>query len=758
MNLGSLVGQTLDSKYKIEHELGRGGMGAVYFATHIGTARPVALKVIVPQFMQKAEFVERFRREARAAGRLRHPNVVDVTDFGFAETQQGRVAYLVMEYLDGCTLGEILEEEKQLPLSFTLDIVEQICSAIQEAHEQGIIHRDLKPDNIWLEPNQRGGYTVKVLDFGIAKLEEDVSKTQPQSPQSFAVKETKVLPNSETVPDNTQANTIFDNQVGTLNFESKTAILSDEKGTLVQTDETVSEKGTAILDSKELNLTEKRTAILDSGEYDLGEAGTAIFEKQKTQIIEKEDGTKVLSNIADTEKNALVQNPTAELTRVGAVLGTPLYMSPEQCRGEKLSARSDIYSLAVIVYQMLGGETPFSGDWTTVMNSHKEILPPALVAKKVPRKVKQVIHSALSKNVDERPPTAEAFASELRSHSEGFGKLLQKALVIYSEHLPKFLLLALLAMIPHFTFGIIGIFLGILASFGVLNADLSTGIKGIIQFIGFFAQIFIQGLAIGTVTWIIAQKLAFPLRPISIRAGLQEAWSKSRALFLALTPATLLTLVTMCCFPLGIYFSTVYSLIAPSIMMENIRGKAAFRRSKELVNRSFWTALAISILIYFVPMMISATVGAAAVGLTKQFESIEKVKNDDEIKVFDNQNDNENYDINVGPNGVKIKEKDNKNLPPEQIEEKTLKRIRRETVTETIMTLFLTPFLVLVSSLTSVITALLYFKTRQAGGESMQDLLEKFEDAETPRSNWQNRIRERLQQSGRVSSENISRN
>ena len=166
-----MIGSTLDEKYSIERELGRGGMGTVYLATHLGTERPVAIKVIAPQFMERPEFVERFRREARAAGRLRHPNVVDVTDFGFAHTGKGQVAYLVMEYLDGCTLGEILEEEKNLPVSWTLDILEQVCSAVHEAHTQGIIHRDLKPDNIWLEPNQRGGYTVKVLDFGIAKLE-----------------------------------------------------------------------------------------------------------------------------------------------------------------------------------------------------------------------------------------------------------------------------------------------------------------------------------------------------------------------------------------------------------------------------------------------------------------------------------------------------------------------------------------------------------------------------------------------------------
>src|SRR5437764_37199 len=172
MDCPDLSSQIIDGKYQMTRELGRGGMGTVYLATHLGTERHVAVKVIAPQYMERGEFVERFRREARAAGRLRHPNVVDVTDFGFAETAMGQVAYLVMEYLDGCTLGEILDEEKNLPVGWTLDILEQVCSAVQEAHEQGIIHRDLKPDNIWLEPNQRGGYTVKVLDFGIAKLEE----------------------------------------------------------------------------------------------------------------------------------------------------------------------------------------------------------------------------------------------------------------------------------------------------------------------------------------------------------------------------------------------------------------------------------------------------------------------------------------------------------------------------------------------------------------------------------------------------------
>src|ERR1044071_5108304 len=179
MSLSDLIGQVLDGKYKIEKQLGRGGMGAGYLATHLGTDRPVAVKVIIPQFMLNDEFIERFRREAKAAGRMRHPNVVDVTDFGFAEAGGERVAYLVMEYLAGCTLAEVLAEESRLPIDWVVDILEQACSAVDEAHRAGIVHRDLKPDNIWLEPNRRGGYTVKVLDFGLAKYGEAASIAEP---------------------------------------------------------------------------------------------------------------------------------------------------------------------------------------------------------------------------------------------------------------------------------------------------------------------------------------------------------------------------------------------------------------------------------------------------------------------------------------------------------------------------------------------------------------------------------------------------
>ncbi|HTK26682.1 MAG TPA: serine/threonine-protein kinase, partial [Pyrinomonadaceae bacterium] len=346
MGSTDFIGQTLDEKYSVERELGRGGMGTVYLATHLGTERPVAVKIIAPQFMKRAEFVERFRREARAAGRLRHPNVVDVTDFGLAETINGRVAYLVMEYLDGCTLGEILEEEKNLPVAWTLDILEQVCSAVQEAHTQGIIHRDLKPDNIWLEPNQRGGYTVKVLDFGIAKLEESMA-VDAESVGLLSTARSQARP--------TNAGIEYDETV----VEGGSPTLFTEASTIALAPEIGSEDKTALF-------SDLRTISSDS----------AVV------------GTRVISDeLGGSPSTAPAITSTTDLTRVGAVLGTPLYMSPEQCRGDKLDARSDIYSIGVIAYQMLSGNTPFSGDFTDVMEAHRVEQPPDLEAKNVRRKL-----------------------------------------------------------------------------------------------------------------------------------------------------------------------------------------------------------------------------------------------------------------------------------------------------------------------------------------------------------------------------------
>src|ERR1700760_3990235 len=166
----SMIGEILEAKYRIDKQLGAGGMGNVYLATHLGTTRVVAVKVIAPRWAAEPQFLARFQREAQACGRLRHPNIINVTDFGVAKTHGGDVAYLGREYLDGKTLSDLLETGSQLTLPLIADLLDQIGLALAEAHRHGIVHRDLKPDNIWLEPNGRGGHTIKVLDFGVAKM------------------------------------------------------------------------------------------------------------------------------------------------------------------------------------------------------------------------------------------------------------------------------------------------------------------------------------------------------------------------------------------------------------------------------------------------------------------------------------------------------------------------------------------------------------------------------------------------------------
>src|SRR5580692_7825213 len=165
-----MIGEILDGKYRIDKQLGAGGMGNVYLATHLGTTRVVAVKVIAPKWAAEPQFLARFQREAQACGRLRHPNIVNVTDFGIAKAAGGEMPYLVMEYLDGQTLSDFQKANPRVALILIADILDQIGLALAEAHRHGIVHRDLKPDNVWMEPNGRGGYTVKVLDFGVAKV------------------------------------------------------------------------------------------------------------------------------------------------------------------------------------------------------------------------------------------------------------------------------------------------------------------------------------------------------------------------------------------------------------------------------------------------------------------------------------------------------------------------------------------------------------------------------------------------------------
>jgi hypothetical protein len=168
-----LLGQTLVGKYYVEKKLGEGGMGAVYLCQHVLLEKAVALKVLHGEFARKPELVQRFMQEARAASKIRHENVIDISDFG--ATSDG-IVFFVMELLAGHDLhhevGRAKVDGTYLPWERSLSIFLQVCSALAAAHKQGIVHRDLKPENIYVvERNGRGDW-VKLLDFGIAKLTE----------------------------------------------------------------------------------------------------------------------------------------------------------------------------------------------------------------------------------------------------------------------------------------------------------------------------------------------------------------------------------------------------------------------------------------------------------------------------------------------------------------------------------------------------------------------------------------------------------
>lgn len=363
-----LIGQTLEGKYLLERMLGRGGMGAVYQARHVGTDRPVALKVIASGLTANAEAIARFGREARAAGRLQHPNVVNVTDFGVASLQSESTAYLVMELLQGETLATLLDREGKLPLRTTVEIVEQVALALGEAHRHGIIHRDLKPDNIWLEPDRRGGYKVKVLDFGVAKLRDETL-------------------------------------VGELENRIVAAPAHAAPTLQLHADQPEGNEPTMI------RVTTDRSAV----------------------PVPRTPGAS-----------------TGALTRLGSVVGTPAYMSPEQCRGEPLDPRSDIYALGVVTYQMLSGERPFHGDTASLLVSHISGQPPDLRVKRrdLPKGLSEVVMAALAKDPAQRPSSAVAFTGMMRVRAEGATMLLRRAVAMTAEHLELVWRLALVSALP----------------------------------------------------------------------------------------------------------------------------------------------------------------------------------------------------------------------------------------------------------------------------------------------------------------------
>jgi tRNA A-37 threonylcarbamoyl transferase component Bud32 len=173
-----LIDTTVAGRYKVIKLLGEGGMGQVYLAEHSAIEKRIALKVLRAEYAHKGDIVTRFQQEAISASRIKHPNVLDVFDFGQLENG---CFYLAMEFLEGNDLADELQRARVLTAPRALPIAMQICRALQAAHGKGVVHRDMKPENVFLQRTADGEEIVKIVDFGIAQLKPTNEEAQAES-------------------------------------------------------------------------------------------------------------------------------------------------------------------------------------------------------------------------------------------------------------------------------------------------------------------------------------------------------------------------------------------------------------------------------------------------------------------------------------------------------------------------------------------------------------------------------------------------
>jgi hypothetical protein len=344
--------------------------------------------------------------------------------------------------------------------------------------------------------------------------------------------------------------------------------------------------------------------------------------------------------------------------------------------------------------------------------------------------------------------------------------------MIYTAHMPKFLMLSAFFHLPMIVLTITLVIVTILRaseSLTPLTANILLGVNGTLLYV---AGAFCAYLIIGTITWIVAQNLAVPLRPIRLRPALKEARKKWKTFFgtgLLSTVLSALIAIPTC----GIGFlvtSVLWMVLASVVMMENTRGWQAIKRSQMLVRRSLGTATAAFLIMFLIPAisagMISFVVNMTAKAVGQQSSKLQAI----ERKLNEGRSDNKVGDAPAAaaapgsgetPPAEPAEDADSDitfgigNNPGVRIEggeEKDMRTRLKDAILESLLQILLLPLQIIVTSFTAIIVALLYLKTRQAGGESLEDLLSKFEETEHPRKKWQERVRQRLIQSGRITS------
>lgn len=378
-------------------------------------------------------------------------------------------------------------------------------------------------------------------------------------------------------------------------------------------------------------------------------------------------------------------------------MGTPLYMSPEQCAAKNLDARSDIYSLGVIAYQMLAGEPPFAGATQDVMRDHIKAEPPSLRerSKDVPKRAAQVVMSALAKDPAERPQTAAAFASALRAQAEGIGSLYRRAFALYSEYFPKFLKLSLIAHIPV----IITTFLLMILQIAENAQPEGVGVAKVLIIVGMVivgllhvAAYFVAAAAISGMTAVIVTQLAAaPLRPVELRTAFAVLKRRWRPFLNTAIRVTLRIVIGFILFVIpGVIMTIRYALYAPVVLIEGLEKKAALRRARELASRSWRTVIIVSLLQFIIPLTFSALIGRFSVSVNRSVNPTQKVY---------------------------------------------LQQITQQL--SGLINIVIVPLM-------AIVPALLYLKMRQLGGESLTAALAQIEAVEEQSRAWQKRMRTRL--------------